>query len=371
MVDRLEVARGGALPARPIIVDGCAFQDPRSGIARVWSRVLAEWATSDFASNVLVIDRGGLAPKHPGFAYAPALPLVAHDIKAERAMLQSLCDRARAQVFVSTLYSYPERTPSLLLTHDFVPEVMGWDLASPVWRDKRGAIRRASGFVCISQNTADDLRRFYPEAAERPARIVRLGVSDDFRPAPAEDVRALREKLDLPDTYYVFVGHRDIHKNAELVFDSLAHLHGLQAFGLLMIGGAPELEPQYRKQAGGTPVRIARLSDAELRAAYTGAAALLFPSRYEGFGLVILEAMACGCPVVTCRNSALPEVAGDAALYVGEDAPEQLAAAMRAVLDPTERERLVAAGLEWSAGFTWSETAAGLAGALAEGWPPR
>jgi glycosyltransferase involved in cell wall biosynthesis len=349
---------------RPIVVDGCVFQEPHSGIARVWRSVLEQWADSRFASRVLVVDRGELAPKHPGFAYEPAPLLVAYDIAAERTMLQSICDRAHARVFVSTLYSYPRRTPSLLLVHDLTPEVLGWNLESPMWRDKRNAIRHASAFECDSQNTADDLHRIYPETSECPTAIVRLGVADTFHPAAREEVRALLERLDLPDAYYVFVGHRDIHKNAELVFDALSRFEEPRDFGLLLVGGARELEPRYRAHAGDTPVRIARLSDPELRAAYTGAAALLFPSRHEGFGLVILEAMACGCPVVTCRNSALPEAAGEAALYVGEDAPDELAEAMRAVLDPVERERLVAAGFERSARFDWRETAQGLAGAI-------
>ena len=354
------------VPARPIVVDGCAFQEPLTGIARMWGAVLEQWAASGFASKVLIVDRGGLAPKHPGFAYEPAPLLVANDISAERSMLQSICDRARAEVFVSTLYSYPLRTRSLLLIHDLTPELLGWDLTSPVWRDKRGAIRHASAFAVNSHNTANDLRRVYPKTSDRPLTIVRPGVSGIFHPAASEEVRALRERLDLPDTYYVFVGHRDIHKNAELVFDALSHFGEPRAFGLLLVGGGDSLEPEYRAQAGEMPVRVARLSDSELRAAYTGAAALLYPSRYEGFGLVILEAMACGCPVVTCRNSALPEAAGEAALYVGPDAPEELAAAMRAVLDPGERDRLVAAGLDWSARFDWSETASGLADAITE-----
>ena len=349
---------------RPIVIDGCAFQEPHSGIARVWGSILEEWALSGFASRVLVVDRGGLAPRHPGLAYERAPLLVAHDLAAERTMLQSICDRAGARVFVSTLYSHPHSTPSLLFVHDLIPEVLRWDLAAPMWREKRNAIRRASAFACNSQNTAEDLHRLYPESTERPTTVVRLGVAEAFHPATHAEVEVLGQRLDLPDTYYMFVGHRDIHKNAELVFDALSCFDGPRGFGLLLIGGARALEPQYRAQAGDVPVRIARLSDSELRAAYTGAAALLFPSRYEGFGLVVLEAMACACPVVTCRNSALPEAAGEAALYVGEDSPDELAEAMRAVLDPVERERLVTAGLERSALFDWSETAQGLADAI-------
>jgi glycosyltransferase involved in cell wall biosynthesis len=78
----------------------------------------------------------------------------------------------------------------------------------------------------------------------------------------------------------------------------------------------------------------------------------------------VLEAMACGCPVVTCRNSALPEAADDAAIYVGEDSPLELAQAMRDVLDEETRAGLIARGLAWSARFRWNETARALAAAI-------
>lgn len=357
--------RASTTPQRPIVLDGCQFQQPDTGIARVWRCVLAQWAESGFSENVLLVDRGGVAPKHAGFVYEEVPPLLEHDLPAERAMLEDVCRRAGARLFVSTQYSYPQRTPSLLAVHDLTPEVLGWDLGAPMWRDKAAAIRRASAYVCISNSTAADLRRLYPAAIDRPFSIMRLGVGSEFRPSDPATVNALRERYALPQTFYVFVGHRDIHKNAELVFRALRYFAEPRDFGLLLVGGAAHLEPHFRVAAGSTRAVVARLSDDELVAAYSGAAALLFPSRYEGFGLVALEAMACGCPVVTCRNSAIPEAVGDAGVYVGEDDAEEMAYAMRDVLEPEVRARLVAAGYEWSATFTWEEAARQLAEAIA------
>jgi len=173
---------------------------------------------------------------------------------------------------------------------------------------------------------------------------------------PLGEVDALRDTLCLPQTYFVFLGHRDDYKNAPLVFDAASRLEPGLGWGLLLVGGRPELEPEFAEKSRTVTARVARLSDAELKAAYSGAAALLYVSRYEGFGLPILEAMACDCPVITCRNSSLPEAAGDAALFVAENDPEELADAMHSVTDAAVRKDLVRRGRKRARAFTWAHT---------------
>jgi len=106
-------------------------------------------------------------------------------------------------------------------------------------------------------------------------------------------------------------------------------------------------------------LRLGTLTDAQLKALYMTSRALVFPSTYEGFGLPPLEAMACGCPVVAARAASLPEVCGDAALYVDPRSDASIADAMRRVLaDDALCARLREAGLARAAGFTWDAAAA-------------
>jgi hypothetical protein len=109
---------------------------------------------------------------------------------------------------------------------------------------------------------------------------------------------------------------------------------------------------------------MGRLSDEDLNLAYSGAAALVYPSRYEGFGLPIVEAMAAGCPVITCRCGSIPEVAGDAAYFVEPDDVAGLARALGEIQRPEIRDALIAAGLEQVKNFSWDRMAGQVSGAL-------
>ena len=111
------------------------------------------------------------------------------------------------------------------------------------------------------------------------------------------------------------------------------------------------------------------MTDQELALLYNGAALLVYPSFYEGFGLPPLEAMACGTPVITSNTSCLPEVAGDAALLVDPAGTEEIAGAISEVLTNSElREDLRARGLERAAGFTWERTARETVAVYREVW---
>lgn len=367
-VRTLEAGSGGDLPAASprILLDAVCFQDPWTGIARVWRGVLPAWSASGFARHVVVLDRDRSAPRHPGFTYLDAPPVRAFAAPVHAAALQAACDAVGADLFVSTLYTSPLTTPSLQPVYDLIPEVMGWDLRAPMWRDKARAVARATALVAISDATAADLHRLYPATLGRPLHVTPLAADTPFHPAAAGEVSALRERYGLPGEYFVFVGHRAIHKNAELVMRALAGTTERSGPAVLFVGGSATLEPELANLAPHAVTRVARLTDDELRAAYAGARATLCVSHYEGFGLTILEAMACGCPVIAARSSALPEVAGDAALYVAEDDAPGLLAAMRAVGDPAVRADLVKRGLARAAGFSWERTAGLLEAAIRE-----
>ena len=109
-----------------------------------------------------------------------------------------------------------------------------------------------------------------------------------------------------------------------------------------------------------------KLDDRDLRAIYSGAIALIYTSLYEGFGLPIVEAMACGCPVITCRNSSLSEVAGNAAIYVDEYEITEMIQALEQVQILEIRQKLIQLGLEQSKKFSWKTMAEKIANACLE-----
>jgi glycosyltransferase involved in cell wall biosynthesis len=343
-----------------IIVDGVFFQINQTGIARVWKKLLEEWQKSNFSEHIIVIDRGNTAPQIDGIRYY-SMPLYDYRKKAlESERLQAVCDQFQVDLFISTYYTTPLSTPSILMVHDMIPEVIGLDLQELCWQEKYYSILHANRYICVSQNTANDLLKFYPHIDQSLINIIYNGVDQIFNPASKLEILEIKENLGIELPYFLLVGSRMSlkgYKNAILFFKVLAQWNDSPKIAVVCVGGELDLEQELLILADAVKIHLVRVDDKDLRAIYSGAIALIYPSLYEGFGLPIVEAMACGCPVITCRNSSLTEVAGDAAIYVDEYDVTEMLQALEQVQIPEIRQKLIQSGLEQSKRFSWKKMA--------------
>jgi len=253
----------------------------------------------------------------------------------------------------------PVRHPLVVTIQDLTPLVVQGVMPSPLRRavyrhSVRRAVDAADRILTPSAYSAADVVRFFPHAAGKVAPV--LLAADDFT---SGTVGALPEWAGA-SRYVLSMGNTKPHKDLVTLLRAFAMIDD-PTLQLVLAGSDPG--GYVRLVLGDDPaaerVRFSgRIDDDTLRALYAGAAALAFPSRYEGFGLPPLEAMSFGTPVVTSTAASLPEVVGDAALLVGPGDVEGLASALRRVLtDAALAESLAVAGRVRAATFSWRETA--------------
>jgi glycosyltransferase involved in cell wall biosynthesis len=334
-----------------------AFQDPR------------------FGRFVLLGDPGPLAAfaAEHSVSHRVAIHPLLRNWRAARAQLEwvhlSAAGHTRADVWFFPfldvpLLMHPRR--SVVTIHDLIP----LKLPAMVRRRERIATRvavhagtrYARRVITGSESTRRDLAEMMP-AAERKLEVVHYGVSRAFRPiAPGEAIACSRAEGLGP--FLLCVGNRYAHKNQVAAVDTLARLRAAGAGVRLVMAGRPDTVcwPQVARHAqaigvGDAVVDLGEVTETELRCLYAHCTALMFPSLYEGGGLPVLEAMACGSPVIASDRSSLPEVMGDAGFAVDpHDTAAMAAIVLRLLEEPALRAERVRAGVLQAARFTWTET---------------
>jgi len=261
-------------------------------------------------------------------------------------------------VFSPVIHGVPwTRKPYVQTLHDVIPLVLpNADLAylRKWWRRWARAYRRADAVVAVSRHSADEGIRVLGLAPDR-VHVAYNGVSPKFTPRPSGEPDEPPYLLVVSD-YQPRKGLRDTVAVAGALAD-LGYPHTLKIAG--------RVQPQFENEVdeivatAPRPDRVERLGFVDdLVELYRGASLFVWCSRYEGFGLPVAEAMACGVPVVSYANSSLPEIVGDGGILVPDGDVEAMVGAARSLLDDRARwEELREAGIERAGEFTWDKSA--------------
>jgi glycosyltransferase involved in cell wall biosynthesis len=294
-----------------------------------------------------------------------------------RACRERVVDVAHVPYFAPPLFP---TTTTVVTIHDLIPLIL------PAYRGSSAvrlymalvshAARRAAVIITDSHASARDIQRLLDISVER-LRVIPLAADAAYRPLPPEQRKSVLKHLGVPSRYLLYLGGFDRRKNVSGLLRAYARVRGeLDDIPLVIAGRLPTGDTGFTPH----PKRIAKelgigahvhytgwVTEADKPALYAGATAFCFPSRYEGFGLPVLEAISCGTPAIVGGESSLEEVAGPGGVAVPRGDVDALADALiHLVGDPDLRRSLAQKGLAHARGFSWRATAEKTAAAYRE-----
>jgi alpha-1,3-rhamnosyl/mannosyltransferase len=349
-------------------IDGRAFSSPAGGVRRYVTGLVDALRALDDPPDLIAL---GGRHRPAGVPHVPEPPHPPTNIGWTVIGLPRAAARAGVDLIHSPAYTAPlwSGVPVVLTIHDVSyarhPE---W---YPYRRDRlrrafyRRSARGAAEVITDSAFSAAEIQAAYGIAPER-ITVAPLGVSHDFSPAGEAFLPGELPAGVMPP-FLLHVG--DLHERrnlgvvVEAMLEARRHFGALPALSLVLAGidrGVGDGLCEIARAAGAPEavVKLGVVEEEQLRMLYRSAAALVYPSRYEGFGLPVLEAMASGTPVVGSRAASIPEVLGDAGILVDpEDAQGWADAIVQVVNDEHRRSTMKAAGLARAAEFTWARTA--------------
>lgn len=358
-------------------IDGRYIQDHFPGIGRYTyhlARNLAAVAPEDtfllFVDPTAENTRFDLAP----FVEAPNVRLIPTTVGPftfrQQTALPALARQQRLDLYHNPYYVVPYAMPCPMVAtlHDMIPmlypeSVPGAVLPTVFLISVRLTVLRSQRIVVVSHSTRRDLLRVVP-SADGKVVTVHNAVDEGFAPQPEGRVAEVRRRYGIDAPYLFYLGANKPHKNLVRLVQAWATLPDDVRAGaeLVIAGHEDERYPEVYDavtRLGLLSVRLlGAIPDGDLAPLYSGATGFIFPSLYEGFGLPVLEAMACGAPVACSGTSSLPEIVGNAAITFDPHNEADMAVAMRMLLvDADLRHDLSEAGRQRAAQFTWRRAA--------------
>ncbi len=281
--------------------------------------------------------------------------------------------RLKPDLYHATAFVAPIilKTPSVVTVYDLsfirFPQALSRSRRLYLQAFTRLSCRRAAQVIAISESTAQDILHFFDIPPEKMTIAV-PGVGDDFRPLEAAQVEVFRQQNQLPNRFILHLGTLEPRKNLPMLLRAYAALPESlrEAVHLVLAGGKGwdyddifNTVVEYRLEKF---VHFPGYVDQQsLPLWYNAAEALAYPSIFEGWGLPVVEAMACGCPTLVSDISSLPEAAGETGLRLPPDDESAWAAGLRRAMTDTDwREKSKKAGIERASRFTWQATAAAI-----------
>jgi len=358
------------------VVDGLIYQMQfRGGISRLYSEILPRMCDLDDSLRITLFTEGRLKqelPKHRHITHL-AIPPMKRYLRPRR-VWRAIVPQARrfvrrlwigsgkGQVWHSTYYTLPERWDGVqvVTVHDMIHERFAHEFNSP-WHKwlrerKRDCVLAADRVICVSETTRRDVQRFYGLDGAK-IRVIPHGRGDVFRPVAADDCSF---PLPTAEPFLLYVGSRAPYKNFQGLVRAYSAWPGRDEVALMVVGQEWSADEGRLLRELGIEGRVYLLTDVDdevLCGLYNRAVALVFPSLYEGFGIPLLEAMACGCPIVASRIPSTLEVSGDCPIYFEPTDMDSLRAALDLALAEGRDSARVRAGLERVKLYSWDKAA--------------
>jgi glycosyltransferase involved in cell wall biosynthesis len=361
-----------------VLVDGIIYRlQPHGGISRTYSEILPRMCDQEISLRITLLVEGAAKqslPEHPQITKRQ-IPHVTrfmrpgrywNPIKTRIRRVVQGCEvgNGEEEIWHSTYYTRPWkwRGKQVVTVHDMMPELF------PIYfqglenrqhrKEKRLCVERADVVICVSESTRRDVINIYGISSKSTV-VIPHGYGAAFRWLENDVSKSLQLPID--KMFVLYVGSRARYKNVDMLLHAYSRWQLRKDIMLVFVGAAWSSDEENRLRALGIHQNVCLLSNVDdefLSQLYNRAVALIYPSIYEGFGIPLLEAMACGCPIIASRIPSTIEVAGQCPIYFDPDDVDELLNTFDIVLFEGRQSERVKVGFGKVKPYSWDNTAA-------------